>query len=56
MSQRRKKKEFINDIVSQRIDRLFDAAAAEFPAHAQRSDRYVELLRRLATKIGRAHV
>jgi ribonuclease P protein subunit RPR2 len=50
MSQRRKKKEFINDIVLQRIDRLFDAAAAEFPAHAQRSDRYVELVRRLATR------
>jgi ribonuclease P protein subunit RPR2 len=50
MSRRRKKKEFINDIVSQRIDRLFEAAATEFPVHAQRSDRYVELVRRLATR------
>jgi len=50
MSRRRKKKQFINDIVLQRIDRLFEAAAAEFPMHAQRSDRYVELVRRLATR------
>jgi ribonuclease P protein subunit RPR2 len=50
MSRRRKKKEFIKDIALQRIDRLLEAAAAEFPAHAKRSDRYVELARRLATR------
>jgi RNase P subunit RPR2 len=50
MSQRRKKKEFVKGIVLQRIDRLFDAAFVEFPAHAQRSDRYVELVQKLATK------
>jgi len=50
MSRRRKKKALINDIVLQRIDRLFEAAAVEFPTHAHRSDRYVELIRRLATR------
>ncbi|MGZ4864882.1 MAG: ribonuclease P protein component 4 [Halobacteriota archaeon] len=50
MSQRHKKKEFVKDIVLQRIDRLFEAAFIEFPDNAQRSDRYVELVRKLATK------
>lgn len=50
MSRRRKRKAFINDIVLQRVDRLFDAAFVEFPAHARRSDRYVELAQKLATK------
>jgi ribonuclease P protein subunit RPR2 len=50
MSRRRKRKAFINDIVLQRVDCLFDAAVVEFPAHAQRSNRYVELAKKLATK------
>jgi ribonuclease P protein subunit RPR2 len=50
MSRRRKRKAFINDIVLQRVERLFDAAFVEFPAHTQRSDRYVELARKLAMK------
>jgi RNase P subunit RPR2 len=50
MSRQRKKKQFVKDIVLQRVDRLFDAALVEFPAHAQRSDRYVELVQKLTTK------
>jgi ribonuclease P protein subunit RPR2 len=50
MPRRQKNKQFVKDIVLQRIDRLFDAALVEFPAHAQRSDRYVRLVRKLATK------
>jgi RNase P subunit RPR2 len=50
MSRRQKKKEFVRDIVLQRIDRLFEEALIEFPANAQRSDRYVELVQKLATK------
>jgi ribonuclease P protein subunit RPR2 len=36
MSRRQKNKQFVKDIVLQRIDRLFDAAFVEFPAHAQK--------------------
>jgi ribonuclease P protein subunit RPR2 len=50
MSRRRKRGTFIKEIVLERVERLFDAAAAEFPTHTLRSDRYVELARRLATK------
>jgi len=61
MSQRRKKREFINDIVLQRIDRLLDAAAAEFPtssATQKKEDAFLQKLRnvfRLRNERTRAH-
>jgi len=59
MSRRRKKRRFINDIVSQRIDRLFDIASSDFAADSARSDRYVAHARRLAmryrVRLGKTH-
>ncbi|HYA33153.1 MAG TPA: ribonuclease P [Candidatus Bathyarchaeia archaeon] len=50
MTSRRRRKALVRDIVLQRIDRLLEMAATEFPAHPKRSDRYVELVWRLATR------
>jgi ribonuclease P protein subunit RPR2 len=50
MSRRRKRRAMIVEIVLQRVEHLFDEASKEFHTHAQRSDRYVDLVRRLTTK------
>ncbi len=50
MTRRRRTRRGIADIVTQRVERLFDLAQAEFATNSVRSDRYVAHARRLAMK------
>ncbi|MDY6966304.1 MAG: ribonuclease P protein component 4 [Halobacteriota archaeon] len=45
-----KRRERVRDITLQRITRLFELAELEFDDHPERSDRYVELARRMGMR------
>ncbi|MFQ6072382.1 MAG: ribonuclease P protein component 4 [Methanosarcinales archaeon] len=45
-----KKKNWIKDIAKQRIERLFELAEQEFKTHPERSNRYVQLARKIGMR------
>ncbi|KCZ71797.1 RNase P subunit RPR2 [Candidatus Methanoperedens nitroreducens] len=47
---RKKQKGWAKDMAQQRIIRLFELADHEFKAHPERSNRYVQLARRIAMR------
>ncbi|MCX9013722.1 MAG: ribonuclease P [Candidatus Methanoperedens sp.] len=47
---RKKQKSWAKDMAHQRINRLFELAASEFDTHPERSNRYVNLARRLSMR------
>ncbi|MDW7726595.1 MAG: ribonuclease P protein component 4 [Candidatus Methanoperedens sp.] len=47
---RKKQKSWAKDMAKQRIIRLFELAATEFDTHPERSNRYVNLARRLSMR------
>ncbi len=47
---RKKQKDWAKDMAHQRIQRLFELAAHEFSNHPERSNRYVQLARRIGMR------
>jgi len=47
---RKKQKDWAKDMAHQRIHRLFELAANEFSTHPERSNRYVQLARRISMR------
>lgn len=47
---RRRRRAWIRDMARQRIERLFELAEQEFAEHPERSNRYVELARRISMR------
>ena len=47
---RRKDANRARDLARQRMERLFSLAAAEAESHPERSDRYVQIARRISTR------
>ncbi|MDI6888399.1 MAG: ribonuclease P protein component 4 [Methanocellales archaeon] len=45
-----KRKSWIRDMARQRIERLFMLAEKQFGEHPERSDRYIQLARRIGTR------
>jgi ribonuclease P protein subunit RPR2 len=53
MSRRAKQKrtrEFVREIASERIERLFELAEVEFSNHSRRSDRYAQLAKEIGMR------
>lgn len=47
---RKKQKDWAKDMALQRIQRLFELAGSEFHNHPERSNRYVQLARRIGMR------
>ncbi|MDO9098102.1 MAG: ribonuclease P protein component 4 [Candidatus Methanoperedens sp.] len=47
---RKKQKDWAKDMAHQRIQRLFELAGQEFKTHPDRSNRYVQLARRIGMR------
>ncbi|MCD4821701.1 MAG: ribonuclease P [Methanococcoides sp.] len=47
---KKKQKNIIKDVATERIERLFKLAAEEYSSNPERSDRYVQLARRIGMK------
>jgi ribonuclease P protein subunit RPR2 len=47
---RKKQKGWAKELAYQRIERLFELAEQEFKTHSERSNRYVQLARRLSMR------